>query len=99
MNALKFALFAIVGIAGVTALVAGLGALVMVLWNALLPALFGLPVVTFWQAAGLVVLAKIVGGLLFGHRRPPHPRMHPRPKGMHRHFHPFRCGKQAESSA
>ena len=99
MKALKFTLLAIVGIAGITALVAGLGALVMVLWNALLPALFGLPLVTFWQAAGLVVLIKIVGGLLFGHRRPPHPHPHPHHKAMHRRFHPWACGKRAESSA
>lgn len=95
MRVLKFMAFGIVGIVGAAALAAGIGALVMVLWNALLPALFGLPLVTFWQAVGLVVLAKILGGLVFGHRRHPRP-----PRWMHRrHAHHFRCGKPAESAS
>jgi hypothetical protein len=32
------------------------------LWNALLPAIFGLPAIGFWQAVGLLLL----GRLLFG---------------------------------
>jgi hypothetical protein len=87
--------FGIVGIVGAAALAAGIGALVMVLWNALLPALFGLPVVTFWQAAGLVVLAKILGGVVFGHRHRLHPP-YPRHGRKHRPFPPFRCGEPAE---
>lgn len=98
MRIIKFVLFGTVGLIGAAALAAGLGALVMVLWNALLPALFGVSVVTFWQAVGLVVLAKIFGGLLFGHRHRPHPP-HPRHWRKHRHFHPFGCGKPAESSS
>lgn len=42
----------------------GLGALVMVLWNWLIPAIFGLGTITFWQGWGLLVLA----GLLFRSR-------------------------------
>ena len=38
--------------------------LVMALWNALIPALFAGPVVSFWQAAGLLILSRVlVGGL------------------------------------
>ena len=48
----------------VLALVAALGYVVMRLWNALIPDLFHGPVVGFWQAAGLLVLCKILfGGL------------------------------------
>jgi Protein of unknown function (DUF3106) len=37
---------------------------VMTLWNDLIPRLFAGPVVTFWQAAGLLVLSRLlVGGL------------------------------------
>ena len=36
------------------------GSIVMLLWNALMPVLFHLPVVTFWQALGLLVLTKIL---------------------------------------
>jgi hypothetical protein len=48
--------------------VAALGAAVMVLWNALLPHLFGLPVIGFWQALGLLVLSKLLLGGLRGGR-------------------------------
>lgn len=44
--------------------VALVGSAVMLLWNALLPPLFGWPALTFWQALGLLVLSRIlVGGL------------------------------------
>lgn len=36
------------------------GTIVMLLWNALMPAIFNLHVITFWQALGLLVLAKIL---------------------------------------
>ena len=43
------------------------GEVVRRLWNWLLPALFSVPEITFWQALGLLVLARIlVGG--FGGR-------------------------------
>lgn len=37
-----------------------IGVLVMVLWNALIPDLFRGPVITFWQAVGLLVLSHIL---------------------------------------
>jgi hypothetical protein len=40
--------------------------LMMSLWNWLMPALFGLRLITFWQAVGILVLSKI----LFGGLRP-----------------------------
>jgi len=48
----------------VAAGIALVGAVVMLLWNALLPGLFGWPAITFWQALGLLVLTRIlIGGL------------------------------------
>ncbi|HXD78084.1 MAG TPA: hypothetical protein VN616_09780 [Puia sp.] len=41
---------------------------VMLLWNALMPEIFHLPVIDFWQALGLLVLSKI---LLTGFRGGP----------------------------
>jgi len=38
------------------------GGIVMWLWNTLMPVLFHLPVISFWQALGLLVLAKILFG-------------------------------------
>lgn len=38
------------------------GEIVMLLWNWLAPALFGLPQATFWQALGLLALCRILFG-------------------------------------
>jgi Ca2+/H+ antiporter, TMEM165/GDT1 family len=37
-----------------------IGGIVMMLWNALIPELFKGPVITFWQAVGLLVLSHIL---------------------------------------
>ncbi len=50
-----------------TAAIVVFGLIVMLLWNALLPALLKLPVIGFWQAVGLLILARI----LFGHHGRP----------------------------
>jgi len=55
------------------------GSLVMLLWNWLMPAVFGLGIITFWQAIGLLVLSKILfGGFkgAHGHCKSHHSRMH-----------------------
>jgi len=51
------------------------GGLVMALWNWLMPPLFGLPAVTFWQAFGLLALCRILFGGPGFHGR--HPRRGP----------------------
>jgi hypothetical protein len=38
------------------------GTAVQLLWNWLMPAIFGLPEVTFWQAIGLLALSRILFG-------------------------------------
>ena len=48
------------GIVLVALMVVVLGTVVMYLWNALVPALFHGPIVTFWQAVGLLVLSHIL---------------------------------------
>lgn len=42
--------------------IAGLGFLVMSLWNWLMPGLFGLKLIGYWQAVGLIILSKILFG-------------------------------------
>ena len=37
-------------------------AITMWLWNALMPDIFGLPVITYWQAFGLEILGHILLG-------------------------------------
>jgi len=51
-----------------TAAVAALGFILAGLWNALMPAIFGLPAIGFWQALGLFLLARLLFGR-FGGRR------------------------------
>ena len=55
LRGLRFAAFAIV-------FTAVFGWLVMSLWNWLMPALFGLRLITYWQALGLLILSKILFG-------------------------------------
>ena len=54
---------------------------VMSLWNWLMPVLFGLRLISFWQALGLLVLSKI---LLGGFRGRPGGGMHWRRRMMER---------------
>lgn len=58
----KFFLFFLLAVAGL----AVFSSIVLLLWNALLPELFHLPVIGFWQAAGLLILAKILFGSFRG---------------------------------
>ncbi len=55
--------------AGTLALV--FGYVVMLLWNHLMPDLFRLPALTYWQGVGLLLLSRILAGGL-GHGRAGH---------------------------
>jgi hypothetical protein len=58
----------IVAMVLLSAVVLGLlGAAVMLLWNALVPPLFRGPLLTFWQAIGLLLLSRILFGSLRAH--------------------------------
>lgn len=61
-KAFKIFFFIVLGIA----MIFLVGYIFMSLWNRLLPDLFGAPVLGYWQALGLLVLAKIVFGFGFG---------------------------------
>ena len=43
--------------------------LAMVLWNNLIPEIFGLSKISYWQAAGLMILAQILFGNYNSSRR------------------------------
>jgi hypothetical protein len=64
---LKFTLIAIAAPFVIALFVGVVGWVTMSLWNWLLPGLFGWKLITFWQAIGLVILAR----LLFGGMRGP----------------------------
>lgn len=57
---LKFVVFAVL-------ILAVLSFVVMRLWNWLTPALFGWHAITYWQALGVLILAKILFGGFRGH--------------------------------
>lgn len=59
------------------------GYVVMRLWNWLMPGLFGLHMIGFWQAVGLLVLSKILFGGFHG-RHGGHGHMHWRGRMMDR---------------
>lgn len=64
----KWIYLAPLAIVGFALFIAIGGEVVRLLWNALLPPLFGFPQVGFWQALGLLALCRILfGGLGGGH--------------------------------
>ena len=65
----KLAVMVPIGIAAIAIFTFLGGQLVMQLWNWLMPAIFGLPQLTFWQAVGLLVLSRVLfGGMGMGGR-------------------------------
>ena len=50
----------------------GFGFFTMHLWNWLMPLLFHLPEITFWQTIGLMVLSRLILGGFGGHHRSRH---------------------------
>ncbi len=55
---LKVVKFAVMGLAAITVV----SLVVMAVWNAVMPAVFDLKPITFWQTVGLLILSKILFG-------------------------------------
>ena len=72
----------VVGVIIAAVIALAVGALVMVLWNWLMPVIFGLGVITYWQGFGLTLLLRLLIGGFRAHHGPKGP-------GEHRH-HPLR---------
>ncbi|MGE5625604.1 MAG: hypothetical protein ACM3ZT_08660 [Bacillota bacterium] len=71
----RFWIGRIIGFAAVAIIAAFLfGFAVMALWNWLMPGLFGLKAIGYWQAWGLLVLSWILFGGLRGHHHGGHHR-------------------------
>lgn len=58
----KVVFIVIFGAIAIAALALLFGYVVMLLWNWLIPAIFGLGIINFWQAVGIVILAKLLFG-------------------------------------
>ncbi len=71
LRGLRFFGFIILGAMAAAGFAFVFGYFVMLLWNWLMPELFGLITITFWQAAGIVLLARLIfGGFKHGHDHP-----------------------------
>lgn len=73
------------------AVLAAITTVVMLLWNALIPAIIGWSFISYWQAMGLIVLSRLLLGGLgrhgmggFGGCHPHHGPMHDKLHGMSR---------------
>ena len=64
---LRIILYAILGSAAAIGFGLLFGMVVVWLWNWLMPMIFGLPEITFWQGVGLFILAKILFGGIGSH--------------------------------
>ncbi|MBN1562017.1 hypothetical protein JW998_17320 [candidate division KSB1 bacterium] len=60
LRVLAIAGFAVVGLLIAAGMALLFGLVLMWLWNWLMPVIFGLPAITFWQAWGLIVLSHIL---------------------------------------
>ena len=59
---LEIAGWILLGIVAITGIAILFGYIIMSLWNWLMPDIFGLAAITYWQAVGLFILAKISFG-------------------------------------
>ena len=81
MRPRRIARFAVMALVIGAIVIAGFGWAVLALWNLLMPAIFGLPLLSFWQAVGLLGLSWIFFGSWRGFARGGHHwrhRMHER---------------------
>lgn len=63
---LKIVILSLLGVFGITAMGFVFGIFIMFLWNKLMPEIFGLKEITYWQAIGLFVLLRILLGSIGG---------------------------------
>jgi hypothetical protein len=96
MRGLRIAGMAVLGVVGAGLFALAFGWAVMLLWNWLMPAIFGLGTIGYWQAFGIVVLAKLlfgrVGGAHMGRRPGGHWKGNPW-EGRHGEGHGERHGR------
>jgi hypothetical protein len=79
----------VAGVLIMLAMLAVFGLGVMLLWNALLPGIFGLPALNYWQAAGLLLLSRILFGGFGGGRFMPR-GWYSKDERLFRHGNPLR---------
>ncbi|MDR3366762.1 MAG: hypothetical protein LBO71_07340 [Prevotellaceae bacterium] len=68
MHIFKHLIFGLAHVSFGMAVAAGFSAAVMVAWNMVVPDVFGLTAISFWQALGLLLLARLLFGSWHGMR-------------------------------
>jgi hypothetical protein len=68
VKGLRIAGLALLGVIGAAIFALVFGWLVMILWNWLMPSIFRLGEIGYWQAFGIVILAKLIFGGIGGGR-------------------------------
>jgi hypothetical protein len=71
-RALRIAGLVVLGVIGAGLFALAFGWLVMILWNWIMPTVFGLGLIGYWQAFGIVILAKLIFGGMGGARHVGH---------------------------
>ncbi|HEY9594072.1 MAG TPA: hypothetical protein VHE79_06325 [Spirochaetia bacterium] len=70
---LRIAGIVVAGVVGAAVFALAFGWLVMLLWNWLMPEIFHLGTITYWQGFGIIILAKLIfGAMRGGHVGPRH---------------------------
>lgn len=82
---LRIAGYALLGLTGAVALAFLFGYFVMLLWNYLMPAIFSLGEITFLQAVGIIILARLIFGG-FKHGGHDHHNFHSKWKSKKNHY-------------
>ena len=83
-NGLRFGGWIILGVVGAVLFAFLFGYFVMLLWNWLMPALFGLAVIKYWQAFVIIILARLIFGTMGGHKD--HHKKNMKPPFIRNHF-------------
>lgn len=87
MKTLRIIGMVLIGLIFVVLFALAFGLLVKWIWNLLMPDLFGLKEITYWQAFGMVILAKLLFGAFGTHHHDHRERRPRRPfLGWHDHF-------------
>lgn len=84
----------IVGAITAAALAFVFGYFIMLLWNWLMPELFGLTTITFWQAFGITLLARLIFGGL-GHKGHSNCKSHHGKNKFAKHWGKKCCGDES----
>jgi hypothetical protein len=83
IKALRIAGMVVGGVVVAALFALAFGWLVMILWNWLMPAIFHLGLITYWEAFGVVILAKLIFSGVGGGRHWGPPRHGPGRGGPH----------------